>query len=56
MSLQESLLRWKEKGIFLMVLLIRKNVDVYCISKNEDFFPVAYGKLIIKALSWLRRT
>lgn len=38
MSLQESLLRWKEKGIFLMVLLIRKNVDVYCMSKNEDFF------------------
>lgn len=37
-----------------MVLLIRKGVDVYCLSKM--IFLEAYGKLIIKTPSWLRPT
>lgn len=55
MSYRDSLGRRKEKWIFLMVLLISKRVDGYCLSKNE-IFSGAYGKLIIKTLLWLRPT
>lgn len=53
MSYRDLLGRRKEKWIFLMVLLISKRVDGYCLLKNEIFLGV-YGKLIIKTFLWFR--